>query len=196
MSNFFDDLIGLAKDVAPSVAGMATTVATGGNPAAGALVASIFERILGRKPTGKDDLEDMASEILGDPSKIQEFRLAMRQAELDELKIRTLDVQDARKLLTISKGAVYISILVVTGFFASVFVAMTETIPTESQNLAYLLIGTLASGFSSVLGYWLGSSQGSKQKTEILQSYAEASRIDQEARRRVAEASNRSGPQA
>lgn len=181
----FDDLLDIAKDVAPSIAGMATTMATGGNPAAGALVSSIFERVLGKKPKNAKDFEEMAAEILGDPESIQKFRLEMRQAELEELRIRTLDVQNARKLMAVSKGAVWISILVVSGFFIAVILAMTQTIPAGSENLAYLLIGTLASAFSSVIGYWIGSSQGSQEKNQLLATYAEASKVDQLARRKA-----------
>jgi hypothetical protein len=183
----FSDLLDIAKDAAPTIAGMATTVATGGNPAAGAVVSAIFERIIGKKPKSGQDFEDMATEILGNPEKLQAFRLQMRQAELEELRIRTLDIQDARKLMTVSKGAVWISILVVCGFFTSIILAMTQAIPEGSENLAYLLIGTLASGFSSVLGYWIGSSSGSKEKNQMLAVYAEAAKKDQADRRKAGE---------
>ncbi|MCG7985074.1 MAG: hypothetical protein JAY90_20280 [Candidatus Thiodiazotropha lotti] len=183
--NFFDDLLDVAKDVAPTVAGMATTIATGGNPAAGAMVSSIFERILGKRPESPQEFEDMAAEILGNPESIQQFRIEMRQAELEELRIRTLDTQDARKTLGISIGAVLISVIVVLSYAIAIIYVMTEEIPAGSQNLTYLLLGNLGTGFGMVLTFWLGSSTGSKEKTQVLAQYADAAKADQEARRKA-----------
>jgi hypothetical protein len=179
---FFKRLLETVGDVAPTVAGLAATALSGGNPAAGALVGSVIKKILGKEPQSAADLEDMARDILGDPEKIQQFRMAMRQAELEELRIRALDVQDARKTLDKSSGAVWISLFVVIAYTIAMTIAMTTVIPAGSQNLAYLLLGNLATGFGMVLTFWLGSSVGSKEKTAILQKYADAAKADQSAR--------------
>jgi len=182
----FKKLLETVSDVAPTVAGLAATALSGGNPAAGALVGSVIRKILGKAPQSADELERMSARILGDPEKIQQFRMAMRQAELEELRIRALDVQDARKTLEKSRGAAIISSVVVAGYLIAVFTAMTLTIPEGSQNLAYLLLGNLGTGFGMVLTFWLGSSVGSKEKTAILQQYAAAAKSDQDARGRAA----------
>lgn len=183
MMSALSDLLDIARDVAPSVAGAAATVVSGGNPAVGALVTSVLGGILGKDgPTTKEDLEDMAGAILADPEKIQAFRLEMRKLELKELEIRTLDVKSARDTLSKSKGAVVLSTIVVTAFAVSVILVMTTAIPEGSQNLAYLLLGTLAAAFGGVLNFWLGSSVGSKDKTDILAAYAAAATSDQAAR--------------
>jgi len=180
MSDFWSKLMDTAVDVAPTLAGAAATVITGGNPAAGAAVAA-----LARKLTGKGDGEDLnnvAQQILGDPAKLQAFRLEMRQLELDELRIRTLDVQDARKTLDHSKGPVVISTVVVIGYFIATMIVMTTAIPAGSQNLAYLLLGNLGTAFGMVLTFWVGSSSGSKQKDQTMKTYMQAARKDQDAR--------------
>ncbi|HHJ11821.1 MAG TPA: hypothetical protein ENK00_01465 [Chromatiales bacterium] len=177
--NTWQKLLETVKDVAPTLAGAAATMVTGGNPAAGAIVASLARKLTG---SDSDDLDDIAGQILGDPEKLQAFRLEMRKSELEELKLRTLDVQDARKTLNISRGAIVISTVVVVGYFIATLVVMTVSIPETSQNLSYLLLGNLGTGFGMVLTFWLGSSVGSKEKDKTMSLYMEAARKDQEKR--------------
>jgi len=180
MSNFWSKLMDTAVDVAPTLAGAAATVITGGNPTAGAAVAALVRKLTGAGEG--EDLNDVARQILGDPAKLQAFRLEMRQLELDELRIRTLDVQDARKTLGLSKGAVVISVVVVVGYFIATLIVITTTIPAGSQNLAYLLLGNLGTAFGVVLTFWVGSSSGSKEKDKTMSMYMQAARKDQDAR--------------
>lgn len=175
-------LLKTASDVAPTVAGLAAAALTGGNPAVGGVVNSIVAKILGKDADGKT-LEESAQAIMGDPEKLQAFRLEMRKAELEELRIRALDVQDARKLAKASKGPIILSTVVVVGYLAATTLAMTVTLPEASQSLAYLLLGNLGTGFGMVLTYWLGTSLGSQSKTQVMQRYMDAARSDQQSRR-------------
>ena len=184
MMSALERVLDIARDVAPGVAGAAATVVSGGNPAVGALVSSVLGGILGKDgPTTNEELEDMAGAILGDPEKIQQFRLEMRKLELKELEIRTLDVKSARSTLTKSKGAVVLSTIVVLAYSLAIMLVMLTEIPEGSRNLAYLLLGTLGTAFGGVLNFWLGSSVGSKDKTDILATYAKAAELDQTARK-------------
>ena len=54
--------------------------------------------------------------------------------------------------------------VVVLGFFALTVTMIRTEIPKESQNIAYMLLGGSATGFSMVLSYFFGSSAGSAQK--------------------------------
>ena len=58
--------------------------------------------------------------------------------------------------------------VVVLGFFALTVTMIRTEIPKESQNIAYMLLGGLVTGFSMVLSYFFGSSAGSAQKTAQL----------------------------
>lgn len=178
--SLWDQLLDTARDVAPTLAGAAATIATGGNPAAGAAVSALARKLTG----GRDDtdLDSMAQQILGDPARLQQFRLEMRQLELDELKIRTLDVQDARKTLQYSRGPVIISAVVVVGYFLATLIVMTIEIPPGSRNLAYLLLGNLGTAFGMVLTFWVGSSSGSKEKDKTMSMYMQAAKQDQDDR--------------
>lgn len=173
----WDRLLAVAKDVAPTVVGAAATIATGGNPGAGAAAAALARKLIGAQPNAS--LDDVAEQLLGSPEALQKFRLAMRQLELDELRVRTLDVQDARKTLDHSVGPVVISAVVVLGYFIATLVVMTTALPAGSENLAYLLLGNLGTGFGMVLTFWLGSSVGSKEKDQTMARYIDAAKHDQ-----------------
>lgn len=172
-------LLDSLSDVAPTLAGAAATAVTGGNPAAGAVVASLVRQATGR---GHDDadLDGMAAECLGDPVKLMALRQQARQLELEELRLRTLDVQDARKHQSL--GTWVISGLVVAGFLIAVALVMTVDIPQGAGPVAYLLVGTLAAGFTQVLNFFLGSSMGSKEKDATMARYAETAKAAQAGR--------------
>jgi hypothetical protein len=167
-------LMETARDVAPALAGAAAALVSGGNPAAGGAAYALARKLTGAGT--EEDLEVVASQILADPEMIQEFRLGMGRLEQCETRIRALDVQDARKTLAYSKGAIMISIIVLVSYFISALMVMTSEIPSGSQNLAYLLLGNLGTGFGMVLTFWLGSSVGSKQKGAVMDRYVEAAR--------------------
>jgi len=173
----WDRVLGVARDVAPTLAGAAATIATGGNPMAGAAVAALARRVVGAKADAP--LEDVAEQLLGNPEAIQKFRVEMRQLELEELRLRTLDVQDARRILDRSAGPVVVSIIVVLGYFIATLLVMTNELPPGSENLAYLLLGNLGTGFGMVLTFWLGSSVGSKDKDQAMAKHADAAKRDQ-----------------
>ncbi len=58
--------------------------------------------------------------------------------------------------------------LVVLGFFITLFGLLVLEIPTGNREALYLALGTEFGAFTGVVGYFYGSSAGSKQKTELL----------------------------
>lgn len=171
----WNKVLDVVKDVAPTIAMIGGTAV--GGPAAGGILAALARKLTG---SGENEsLEDVAADLLGDPEKLQQFRLEARKLELEELRVRTLDVQDARKLAQVSVGAAVISFIVVLGYFLCVGAVLTMPIPEGSQNVAYLLLGTMGTGFGMVLTFWLGSSKGSKEKERIMEVYMKAAQRDQ-----------------
>lgn len=71
-------------------------------------------------------------------------------------------------------GRVFISILVVCGFLIVTYMFITEKASggTPGETLT-LLVGALASNFTSVVSYWIGSSSGSTAKDEQISKTAE-----------------------
>jgi len=64
--------------------------------------------------------------------------------------------------------------VVVLGFFALTVTMVVKEIPPQSQNIAYMLLGGLVTGFSMVLSYFFGSSAGSAQKTAQIAELAKS----------------------
>lgn len=63
--------------------------------------------------------------------------------------------------------------LIVAGFFVLLVFLVLIPIPQGNNEVLYLAIGSLLAAFSAVVGYFYGSSAGSKQKTEILAKQSE-----------------------
>ncbi len=180
MSNtWYEKLLDTAKDVAPTVAGGAATIASGGNVALGGVVSSVMAKVLGRPV---QDLEEASQAILGDPEATMEFRARMKEADMKELEIRAKDTNSARSLVKTSLGPIVISTIVTISFAVLVFMVMFVSIPTASQAVAYLLLGTLGTAFSQVLNFWLGTSLGSKEKDSTISRFAQAAERDQKQR--------------
>jgi hypothetical protein len=57
---------------------------------------------------------------------------------------------------------------VVGGFFGLCFALMRTQLPMGSNEVVFMLFGALSAGFSTVLGYFFGSSRGSADKNDML----------------------------
>jgi len=101
---------------------------------------------------------------------------AARQADLDTLRAQLGDIQSARAqtvALAQAKSATQwaaplISAVVLVTFGLVMWAALTRALPTGSETILNMLLGTLAAMATSVVGYWVGSSAGSERKTDLL----------------------------
>lgn len=84
------------------------------------------------------------------------------------------DVQDARRqtLELVKSGskiawsAPIISIVVIIGFLGATAAVLAQVV--QESQIGILLIGSLATKFSDVVSYWIGSSKGSSDKTATI----------------------------
>jgi hypothetical protein len=58
--------------------------------------------------------------------------------------------------------------LIVLVFFFVIIGLLLWEVPQANKEALYLALGTLLGSFTGVVGYFYGSSAGSKQKTELL----------------------------
>ena len=58
--------------------------------------------------------------------------------------------------------------LIVFGFFTLLGLLIFKEVPSSNNDVLNLAIGTLISGFATVVGYFFGSSAGSAAKTDML----------------------------
>lgn len=103
-----------------------------------------------------------------------------RQAELAQLQKALENTQGARTSLgdlvragsPIAWGAPVVSIIVTLGFFVFLIMLMWGGIATgENQTVANIIniaVGALATAFATVVNFWLGSSQGSRNKDDAV----------------------------
>ncbi len=148
-----------------------------GGPAGGALgglIGGLVGQALGVPP----DPQAVGAAIDADPAgaaaKLQtveaEHKTALELAAQDIADARKQTVDLARAGSDIAWGAPVVSIVTTGGFVGvtgwAVFHGVADSQATQ------LLIGVLATGFSQVVGYWLGSSYGSRQKDLALAAAA------------------------
>jgi len=57
---------------------------------------------------------------------------------------------------------------VVLGFYILTYFLMVQPIPKDSNQVVFMLFGTISTGFGTVLGFFFGSSQSSGEKDEMI----------------------------
>jgi hypothetical protein len=105
-----------------------------------------------------------------------DFKLKQRDQDIEELKAHLADIQSARARQiehekATGKSDINIYVLawtIVIGFFALMGFLLYVPVPQDQSGVIFMLFGTLATGFGSVLQYFFGSSKGSDSKTNLL----------------------------
>jgi hypothetical protein len=101
---------------------------------------------------------------------------AAQSAQLDGLKAYLADIAGARQqTVDLAKSGsavqwapVLVSIVVLATFGVVMAAALSHALPAGSETILNMLLGTLAAMATSVVSYWVGSSAGSAQKTDLL----------------------------
>lgn len=99
-----------------------------------------------------------------------------RDAQLQELSKQLENTKDARANLRalasespwwIAATAPVISVLVIVGFFAGLFVLLNwEPLDPSTMQIINIVVGALVAAFATVVNFWLGSSSSSQKKDE------------------------------
>jgi hypothetical protein len=169
---FLPLLLGLAPTVASWIMGDKTGAAV--------------EKVTGiaRDILGTDDPGGIERAIAASPEAALAFKQALIQAEADArrlefetMKAQIADVASARSQTvalaragsSIAWGAVVVSAIVLVGFSVMLWLVIREEVPSAQREMVTLLLGTLAGMAANVVGYWVGSSAGSMQKTAALE---------------------------
>jgi hypothetical protein len=137
--------------------------------------------------TGTMDEAAAQAVIERDPQVAAQLRIelakiaAQQQAEADQaaqaaLAAQLADVKDARAqtvALAQTRSAVQwapavVSFVVLLTFGVVMWAALTRQIPSGSETILNMLLGTLAAMATSVVSYWVGSSAGSDRKDLLI----------------------------
>ena len=109
--------------------------------------------------------------------------VAVKQAEIDfkkwagdnNLKLEQLSVQNTQgardmQVATRSYVPAALALIITIGYLGILIGLMLGKLTVADNQVLLILIGALATGFGTVLNFFLGSSHGSSQKTAMLAS--------------------------
>ena len=69
----------------------------------------------------------------------------------------------------IKEGYMYLlGAIIVVGFFFLLYLLVYQQIPVENKDILNIVVGALIGSFTTVVGYFYGSSKSSADKTEML----------------------------
>jgi hypothetical protein len=171
LGDFGDEALGLLATFAPSVA-----TALGG-PLAGMAVQALASALLPDVP--EPTAKQLSAAVRGLPPeqavRLREietsFALAMKNADVELDRIAAGDTANARdREKSVRDGMnATLALTVTVGFFgALIFISLYE-LPAGSRDILNGIILSLNNGWMLILGYYFGSSAGSRQKNNMLE---------------------------
>jgi hypothetical protein len=172
-------LVPLAISLAPELArwlsgpqASATTqaVAQAVQDATGTPDEAAAQQVLARDPRAATQLRVQLAQIAASAER------TARQSELDGLAAQLKHAAAAhapaaslgQARAPVQWAAPVVSVVVMVTFGVVMWAALTRALPTGSETILNMLMGTLAAMATSVVGYWVGSSAGSAAKTDML----------------------------
>lgn len=156
--------------------GIATAL---GGPLAGVAVRTLSQVLLGTADGSQEAVEKAV--LAADPAMLAnlkqaefQFQKDMKALDIDLERIAAGDRDSARRreIETGSYAPAVLATILLIGYFAVVaaFISGYVVIPKEYELVFGNLLGTLSSGVGLALGYYFGSSVGSKDKTTAMAS--------------------------
>ena len=160
------------------VGAVAPTIATAlGGPLVGMAVRAISSAIFGHENGTEDDIMNVLGNPTGDQlaqlKKIDaDFKVQMKSLDIDLERIAEEDRDSARQMQMTTRDWIprVLAVGVTFGFFGIVAYILHYGLPPTGGEALLMLIGTLGTAWTSVMGFYFGSSAGSKQKTDALTS--------------------------
>lgn len=167
----FKKIFGTLKQLAP-------TVAAGLGGPLGGIAAGVLRSKLGVSADTPDGgLVAAVQNAFADPAelaKIREAEAELQKMELEQgISFAELEVADRASARELAKATsivpqVALSALFIVGYFVIVGLFFSDQIAVPMGEAFYLLVGVLTAAVPQILGFWFGSSHGSKQKTAAL----------------------------
>ena len=160
----------IVKTVAPTIG-----VALGG-PMGGAATKFLADKFLGGDGGDTKDLESFilgaSPEQLAELKKVDnEFKIKMRELDIDVFAIETKDRDSARGLFKVNIWPqIVLSTIFINGYFVILYMLFSgEVAITDSmRDVVNILLGVLTAAVPQILSFWFGSSLGSKEKTNSM----------------------------
>ncbi len=160
------------------VRSIAPTLGTAlGGPMAGAATKFIADKLVGKAEASAQEIEQV---ILGaSPEQLaklkeidNQFKLDMKNLEIDVYELEYKDRHSARQLFTVNIWPqIVLSTVFVLGYFGVLYFMMHTANgenPMLSNPVFTTILGVLTAAIPQILGFWFGSSLGSKEKTKSM----------------------------
>jgi drug/metabolite transporter (DMT)-like permease len=58
--------------------------------------------------------------------------------------------------------------MIVIGFFVLMYLLLAQAVPEQNKDILNIVVGALIGSFTSIVGYFYGSSLGSADKNDLL----------------------------
>lgn len=161
-------------DILSKLAPTAATLLTG---PLGGMAVDALGKALGMEGATQDKIKEVISGGQMTPEQIAAIKKVENdlQVKLKELDIKLEEVQaadraSARQMLKESGSWVpaALSVVTIAGFFFLLIGAAAGWFELTGDDIMMLLLGVLARETASVYQFWLGSSSGSRQKTDLM----------------------------
>lgn len=166
-----------AKQIIASVAPLIGTAI--GGPF-GALAGTLVHQALG---TGGDDKALEAAITSGDPEALlklktasQEFDVRMKELGITEDQLRFQDTANARarEIALKDHTPAILAYSVTLGFFGTLGFMLVNGKPETGGDALLVMLGSLGTAWTAIVGYYYGSSMSSRRKDDALTEIAKA----------------------
>lgn len=162
--------IDILKKVAPTIASAAV------GPLSGLAVSALGEA-LGIESATKDKIADAFTKGQLTPEALERIHTLELQFQNDEkergFKYAELEYKDrdsAREMLKVTRSKVpaILTFIVTIGYFAVLIGMMLKQFQVADSQVMLMMLGQLGTAWGVCLSFWMGTTSGSKDKTEML----------------------------
>lgn len=160
------------------IGAVAPTLATAmGGPLAGMAVKTVSQALLGRNDgTQEEVMEALTNATPEQLARLKEidasFKIRMRELDIDleRLVVQDRDSARRREIETRDWTPKILAFSILGGYFACLFWLLGRGMPGSGSESVIMMLGALSQTVTAVVAYYFGSSVGSRQKDNILES--------------------------
>lgn len=120
--------------------------------------------------TGQTEPDAVAQALAGDPALAAQLRTRLAEIELDVIRADAADRADARARHALMRdwATPALAFFITLGFFAALGFAMAFGLPEVGREPLLVLIGSLATAWTAVVGFYFGTSNGARRSADAI----------------------------